>query len=77
MKPVRNRAGIILNTAVLRHAQVEGEEVHCPGCGEKTFESWPDRWEGHAARRCAGLESEEEDERKAEFRAAFRHLFGE
>lgn len=75
MKPVRNRAGVILNTAVLRDTQIVGEPVLCPGCGEKTFDRWPDGWEEHAARRCAALESTDAAERRAEYRSRFRNLF--
>ena len=75
MKPVRNRAGVILNTAALRASQVIGEQVECPACCQKTFDRWPNGWDAHAAHQCAALEAEDKQERKAEFKGAFRKLF--
>lgn len=77
MKPVRSRAGVILNAAVLSESQVQGRPVLCPGCGEKTLEPWPEGWEAHAMDRCAGLESEDAEDRKEEYRQVFGPLMGE
>ena len=75
MKPVSNSDEIIVNAAVLRDSDLAKKRVLCPGCGDKVFEQWPGGWDAHAAHRCAGLESKGEVERKAEFKATFRHLF--
>ena len=75
MKPVLNSDGVIINAAVLRDSHVAKKRVLCPGCSSKVFEQWPGGWDAHAADKCAGLESKGKLERKAEFKATFRHLF--
>ncbi len=75
MKPVVNNERVIINAAVLRDSRITKKRVLCPGCGEKVFEQWPEGWDAHAAHKCAGLESKGQVERKAEFKATFRHLF--
>ena len=75
MKPVLNSERVIINAAVLRASRVAKKRVLCPGCGKKVFAQWPGGWDGHAAEKCAGLESKGPVERKAEFKATFRHLF--
>ncbi len=75
MRPVRDSEGTILNAAFLTVNQVARRKVLCPACGEKVFEMWPEGWDAHAAHRCAGLESQEKEIRKAEFKFSFRHLF--
>jgi len=49
--------------------------VLCPACGQKVFEMWPEGWDAHAEHRCAGLSGVTPEERKAEFKSRFRHLF--
>jgi hypothetical protein len=75
MKPVRNKDGVIINTAVLLYRDVRRKKVLCPGCGEFTFKKWPGGWDGHA-QVCAGLEETDIELRKVEFKTAFRYLFG-
>ena len=64
------------NAAVLTVGQVAHRRVLCPACMEKEFERWPEGWDAHAAHRCKGLESETPQSRKAEFKLALGHLFG-
>lgn len=56
------------------------EESHerikvCPACEEKRFKLWPLGWDAHAAYQCTGLTASEPEERKAEYRQKFGHLF--
>lgn len=68
------RDNVILNAGNLRSNEVVHRRIICPGCGNFTFDSWPEGWDGHA-QVCAGLEEEDPERRKAEFKATFRHLF--
>ena len=76
MKPVRDDQGVIINAAALQSSQVAMKRVLCPGCGHKVFDTWPGGWDAHAEHRCEGLERKNGRERKVEFKAAFRYLFG-
>lgn len=56
----------------------EGPSEHtrpCPACGAHEFKRWPFGWDAHAAHRCGGLFAVNAEERKAEFKRRFRHLF--
>lgn len=48
----------------------------CPACGMFVFKRWPFGWDAHSAHRCTGVEGTNPEERKAEFRQRFGHLFG-
>lgn len=74
MKPVRDAEGYIVNADVLRVEQVVHEKVRCPACGQ-ALKMWPEGWDSHAAHTCEGLENEDQEKRKVEFRAKFRHLY--
>jgi hypothetical protein len=56
-------------------SDVNGRRVRCPACRAKVFESWPSGWDRHAEVSCAGIHGASAEERKAEFRSRFRHLF--
>ena len=53
----------------------KGVSLICPACGEHRFKRWPFGWDSHAAHRCIGLKSKGAQERKAEFKSRFSHLF--
>jgi hypothetical protein len=48
----------------------------CPACGQKEFKRWPLGWDAHAAHSCQGLEADQPEARKAEFRRRFGDRFG-
>jgi hypothetical protein len=67
--------GVVVNGEELGAAQVVGRQVRCPACRDLVFKSWPEGWDGHAARRCRGLRPGDYSARKAEFKRRFEHLF--
>ena len=73
--PRFDQDGAITNALELGAAQVVGRRVLCPGCRTLVFRSWPEGWDGHAARRCRGLKAREPEARKVEFKRRFEHLF--
>ncbi len=73
--PRLDPGGAIVNALELAAEQVIGRRVLCPGCLTLIFRSWPEGWDGHAARRCRGLKAREPEARKAEFKRRFEHLF--
>ena len=75
MITIRRADGAITNAAELSVADVVHQKVVCPCCNDFTFEMWPEGWDGHAARKCAGLSPTTEQERKQEFKTKFRFLF--
>ncbi|MEZ4455061.1 MAG: DUF433 domain-containing protein [Gemmatimonadales bacterium] len=73
--PRTDKRGVILNPEELTAALVVGRTVRCPACRDLVFESWPEGWNAHAARRCRGLRSTGPAGRQAEFKRRFEHLF--
>lgn len=67
--------GVILNPLDLSVGQVVHRKVACPACDDFIFKMWPEGWDAHAAWKCSGLESLEQDDRKLEFKKKFGHLF--
>ncbi len=78
MPIIRNAEGFIINADELTEADIEDvvhERVLCPACKDKVFEMWPEGWDAHAAGKCNGIEGATARERKANFKAKYRHLF--
>jgi uncharacterized protein (DUF433 family) len=73
--PRLDPSGAIVNALELGAPQVVGKRVLCPACRTLVFRSWPEGWDGHAARRCRGLKAKDSGPRKAEFKRRFEHLF--
>lgn len=73
--PRFDAVGVILNAEELVVDQVVGKRVRCPACRMLVFRSWPEGWDAHAGSRCRGLKGEHSEERKAEFKGRFGHLF--
>lgn len=73
--PRTDRSGAIQNAEELSVDQVVGKRVSCPACRNLVFRSWPEGWDAHAARRCRGLDRLGPEDRKAEFKDRFAHLF--
>jgi hypothetical protein len=71
----RNNAGVITNAEQLTAQEVVHKRVLCPGCHDKVFELWPEGWDAHSAFKCSGVKSGSQEERKADFKARFIHLF--
>jgi hypothetical protein len=71
----RGQNGAILNATSLTAREVAEQLVLCPACEIKVFKSWPEGWDAHAEHRCKGLTTSGGEERKAEFRRRFAHLF--
>ena len=46
----------------------------CPAC-PKVFRDFPLGWDAHAAHRCPGLEAQDPEVRKREYKSRFGHLF--
>lgn len=79
-KPTRapgdiNDPEVIVDVAGLDAGDVVMKRVLCPACGEKVFDMWPLGWDAHSAHSCPGVEGDTEEERKADFRSRFAHLF--
>lgn len=74
-EPRRDANGVVLNAEELTADDVAMKRVLCPGCGIKVFEEWSAGWDSHAAHRCSGMHADTDEERKAEFRRRFGHLF--
>lgn len=74
-EPRRDAAGVVINAGELTADDVVMQRVLCPGCGMKVFEEWSAGWDAHAAYRCSGMQADAHEERKAEFRRRFGHLF--
>ena len=74
---IRDSRGVITNAFALTIEQVVHERVICPACEQKVFEMWPEGWDAHAVHRCSGLRCTLPEERKAEFKSRFGHLFRE
>jgi hypothetical protein len=55
--------------------EVVGERVLCPSCGVKVMQRWPLGWDGHSAYACRGVIGNTPEDRKAEFKTTYRHLF--
>lgn len=68
-------SGTVLNAEELVARQVVGKRVRCPACRSLIFKSWPEGWDGHAARKCRGIKARDDASRKAEFKRRFDHLF--
>ncbi len=47
----------------------------CPACEIKVLKSWLERWDAHAEHVCKGHTAGSGEERKAEFKRRFAHLF--
>ena len=75
MSVQRNADGVIVNTDALTVADVVGNRVLCPACGDKIFEPWPFGWDAHSAHRCDGIAGATEQARKDAFKERFGHLF--
>ena len=73
--PRVDAAGVIVNAEELSVGQVVGKRVRCPACRTLVFRSWPEGWDGHAARRCRGLSGNGPEGRKGEFKRRYGHLF--
>ena len=73
--PRLDPGGVIINPEELVAKQVVGRRVRCPACRALTFKSWPEGWDGHAAKRCRGLKGRDEASRKAEFKRRYEPLF--
>jgi hypothetical protein len=71
----RGPTGAITNAASLTAREVAHQLVVCPGCEQKVFKMWPEGWDSHAEHRCKGLSAVGPEERKAEFKKRFAHLF--
>lgn len=65
----------IINAQELTADDVAMQRVRCPACELHVFQEWSAGWDAHAAHRCSGLTGTTDDERKAEFRTRFGHLF--
>jgi hypothetical protein len=74
-EPRRDATGVVINAEELTADDVAMKRVLCPGCGTKVFEEWSAGWDAHAAYRCSGIQADSHEERKAEFRHRFGHLF--
>ena len=72
---LRSPNGAIANAVDLEVEQVVHQRVVCPACESMVFEMWPEGWDAHAASRCGGVSGSTIDERKADFRGRFGHLF--
>jgi hypothetical protein len=66
--------GAIANAAELSFGDVANRRVLCPACGGKTFDTWPQGWDGHAGHACT-VEGGTPEERKETYKRRFRHLF--
>jgi hypothetical protein len=66
---------VIVNADELTADQVAMRRVRCPGCGLHDFAEWSAGWDAHAAHRCNEMTGETPEERKAEYRQRFAHLF--
>lgn len=75
MTPIRRSDGAITNAAELTIGNVVHQRVVCPSCSDFVFEMWPEGWDSHAARKCAGLSPLTEQERKREFKTRYGYLF--
>ncbi|MBL8988955.1 MAG: DUF433 domain-containing protein [Gemmatimonadetes bacterium] len=73
--PRTDAAGVIINPEELGARAVVGRRVRCPACRTLVFKSWPEGWDGHAARKCRGLKARDEASRKAEFKRRYEYLF--
>jgi hypothetical protein len=73
--PRTDRQGVITNAEELAVGSVIGKRVLCPSCRQLVFKSWPEGWDGHAARRCRGLPRGSAEMRKTEFKTRYGHLF--
>jgi uncharacterized protein (DUF433 family) len=73
--PRFDAGGVILNAEDLVVDQVVRKRVRCPACRMLVFRSWPEGWDAHAGSRCRGLKGDGPEERKAEFKRRFGHLF--
>ena len=71
----RGPNGAIVNATSLTARDVAEQLVLCPACEIKVFKSWPEGWDAHAEHRCKGLTASGGEERKAEFKRRFAHLF--
>jgi hypothetical protein len=70
----RDADGVITNAGDLAAEDVVNEKIWCPACHEKAFAAWPEGWDGHAAFACR-VEGETPEERKANYKREYRHLF--
>jgi hypothetical protein len=70
---VESTSDVSLDTLTAR--DVANQRVLCPVCETKVFKKWPEGWDAHAEHRCKRLTSSFSEERKAEFKRRFAHLF--
>lgn len=75
-EPRRDEKGVIINAEELTAEEVVRQPVRCPACSDMTFKTWPEGWDTHADK-CSGLSPGSKDERKADYRVRYGHLFGE
>jgi len=75
MSVERGPNGAITNAASLNARDIVHERVLCPCCEKKVFAMWPEGWDAHAEHKCEGLAPGTGEERKAEFKRRFAHLF--
>jgi len=75
MRPIRNAKGTIVNAAVLTAEEVAHESVLCPACADMVFAMWPEGWDAHAEHKCAGVNGDTAEKRKADLKEMLKHLF--
>ncbi|MCC5795433.1 MAG: DUF429 domain-containing protein [Chromatiales bacterium] len=56
-------------------SQRTSRQLVCPACNQHMFKAWPSGWDAHAAHRCAGVSGTSPEQRKAEYKRCFSHLF--
>jgi hypothetical protein len=64
----------VLDPEGLSAADVVNRRIRCPACRDHVFQRWPSGWDAHS-HRCPGLAASSHADRKAEFKARYRHLF--
>jgi hypothetical protein len=75
MAVMRDTRGVIVNADNLNADDVANERVLCPACRNHVFVQWPLGWDAHSAHRCIGISGVTQEQRKAKFKARYRHLF--
>lgn len=74
-KAVNAKDVTIMNPEGLTAREVKGRRVVCPACHAKVFKKWPMGWDGHAGFKCPGTHGDSKEEKQANFRQQFAHLF--
>ncbi len=73
--PVPNGDDVIINTEGLTWREVINKQVKCPCCHDKVFKKWPLGWDPHSRFNCPNAHGGSPDEKQADFRKRFGHLF--